>query len=332
VPTELILSLAATGAVSFVLSHVGAAAGLVLGHLRLPLLVFVLGSPVAGSSANLAVSGAGALAGAAAHLRGGRVCWKVLLLMGLPSAGGAVLGVLFLTSLNPVWAHLAIGGMMVYAGVGMVRSARAAPEGSAQSPPLRRPWAGVREVVAGLGLGMLASATGLMLGTLRLPMLIRWLRVEPAVAIGTNMLIGCVTAAAAAAAAWGAGAGLHPLSVLIVGPPTVLGSYLGSRRTARVSPQELKRLVGWVVAASGAFMLVVTVSGVVLRLCPPAHRDRVPPAGDPAGAAPFRPDAGPGDIPSAVATNPTEPGAKSECAARSPDDGGIEARSAPPAP
>jgi hypothetical protein len=51
---------------------VGAAVGLVLGHLRLPLLVAHLGSPGAGASTHLAVSGLGALAGTARHARAGR--------------------------------------------------------------------------------------------------------------------------------------------------------------------------------------------------------------------------------------------------------------------
>ena len=59
------LALGGIAVLSFLLSFVGAAVGLVLGHLRLPLLVAHLGSPVAGASTNLAVSGLGALAFAA---------------------------------------------------------------------------------------------------------------------------------------------------------------------------------------------------------------------------------------------------------------------------
>ncbi len=261
--TELILWLVGTGAVSFALSYVGAAAGLILGHLRLPLLVYALGNPVAGATTNLAVSGAGAVAGSVKHVRDRRVSGKVLLLMGLPSVLGAVLGVLFFASLDPVWSHAVIGLMLVYSGFELVRAARAGDGPRPAGPPGR--WLAAGEVGIGLGLGALAAATGLMLGTLRLPMMIRWLRIDPGVAVGSNMLIGCLTAVGAAVTAWAAGGGLDPLAVAVVAPPTVLGSYLGARKTGRLSPAALKRLVGWVVGASGVFMVALAGPAVFRR-------------------------------------------------------------------
>ena len=254
--TERVLLLVGTGLISFALSYIGAAAGLILGHLRLPLLVYTLGNPIAGASTNLAVSGAGAVAGSIKHFRDGRVSGKVLLMMGLPSVVGAVIGVLFFVSVSPVWSHFVIGAMLIYSGWELVRAGRKEEQAAAAPEPPGR-WVAVWEVAIGLVLGAVASITGLMLGTIRLPMMIKWLRIDPAVAVGSNMVIGCVTAVAAAVTAWGAGGGLHPLSVLIVGPPTILGSYLGARKTGRLSPAKLKRLVGWVVTASGLFMMAV---------------------------------------------------------------------------
>src|SRR4051812_48427675 len=64
------------GALSFFLAFIGAAVGLILGHLRLPLLIAYLGSPAAGAMTNLIISGSGAVAGSASHVREGRVSWK----------------------------------------------------------------------------------------------------------------------------------------------------------------------------------------------------------------------------------------------------------------
>ena len=61
--------------VSFALAFIGATVGLVLGHLRLPLLIVYLGSPGAGAAMNLVVSSTGALAGSYRHARDGRVSW-----------------------------------------------------------------------------------------------------------------------------------------------------------------------------------------------------------------------------------------------------------------
>ncbi|NBO93578.1 MAG: hypothetical protein EBV06_14895, partial [Planctomycetia bacterium] len=75
------LLLALIAATSFVLAYIGASVGLVLGHLRLPLLMWYLGPGPLGPSANGLISGAGALAGAVRHLREGHVSWHCLGLM-----------------------------------------------------------------------------------------------------------------------------------------------------------------------------------------------------------------------------------------------------------
>src|ERR1043165_5548043 len=85
--------LVAIAIVSFVLAFIGAAVGLILGHLRLPLLIAYLGKPAAGTMTNLIISGTGALAGAARHVREGRVSWHGVLIMGVPSVIGAVVAV-----------------------------------------------------------------------------------------------------------------------------------------------------------------------------------------------------------------------------------------------
>src|SRR5436190_23497472 len=101
--------LAAIAFLSFVLSFVGAAVGLILGHLRLPLLIAYLGGPGAGAMTNLIISGCGAVGGVARHLRDGRVSWAGLALMGVPSAVGAAVAVLVFVQINPLWSYLVIG-------------------------------------------------------------------------------------------------------------------------------------------------------------------------------------------------------------------------------
>src|SRR5436309_6634632 len=117
------LLLGGIAALSFALSFAGAAVGLVLGHLRLPLLIAYLGSPVAGASTNLAVSGLGALAGTAHHARGGRVSLRALALIGIPSAVGAVVGMLLFVKVNRFWAHVSLGLLLLFLGIRMVRAA-----------------------------------------------------------------------------------------------------------------------------------------------------------------------------------------------------------------
>jgi uncharacterized membrane protein YfcA len=249
-----ILSLGGIGLLSFVLSFLGAAVGLVLGHLRLPLLIAHLGSPVAGASTNLAVSGLGALAGSYRHAREGRVWPSVVILIGIPSAVGAVVGVLLFIKVNRFWAHLILGAILVILGVKMMRARPARPPTGEVHPlgPLRV----VGEVAIGLFLGMLASVTGLMMSSLRVPMMIRLLKIDTQVAVGSNMAIGFLTALVGAVASLLAGGGMDLAALAFVGPPTMLGSVLGARLTGRLRKETLQRLLGGTIAVLGLTMMV----------------------------------------------------------------------------
>jgi hypothetical protein len=247
-----LLLLGGIGVVSFVLSFVGASVGMVLGHLRLPLLVAYLGSPVSGASTNLAVSGLGSLAGSFRHLRAGRVSLAALVLVGLPSGLGAVAGMLLFVKVNRFWAHLTLGLLLLWLGARMLR--RPAQPPTAAGPP----GAGrlLLEVVVGLLLGALAAVTGLMMNGLRLPVLVRLLRGDVPAAVGTNMAVGLLTALVGVAAAWAVGSRFDLLALAVVGTPTVLGSYLGAAVTGRLRKEALQRVLGWVIAVLGLLMVV----------------------------------------------------------------------------
>src|SRR5262245_18020001 len=105
---------------SFALSFYGAAVGLVLGHLRLPLLIYYLPSTAAGMATNLVISGLGGLTGAVRHARSGNVSLHLLALMGIPSVLGALLGAFFLVRIDSAWARVAIGIFLVTSGVNLL--------------------------------------------------------------------------------------------------------------------------------------------------------------------------------------------------------------------
>ena len=256
-------ALAGIAAVSFLLSLIGATVGLVLGHFRLPLLAAYTGSAVGGAATNLAISGLGAAAGSLRHLREGRVSLRVLALVGLPSAAGAVLGVFLFTKVDCFWSHVVIGAVLAAVGVQMLRT-KPQPEGSAEegesameagSPPEWPRWLRFAvEVGVGLSLGVLASVTGLMMSSLRMPMLVKVMKIDPRIAVGSNMLIGFLTAAAGASSSWWLGAGFDLWALLVVGPPTMLGGYLGAQLTGVIRKETLQRLLGGVIAVMGLVM------------------------------------------------------------------------------
>jgi uncharacterized membrane protein YfcA len=241
---------------SFVLAYVGASVGLVLGPPRLPLLLWYLGPGPLAPAANGLISGAGALAGAVRHLRDGRVSWPCLLLMGGPSVLGAVAAaVLFARHVPPPAAQAVIGVVLLLSGLSLLAPEKPAGQG--------RPSV-VLEVAFGFALGALTAATGLMLGSLRLPVMMRLLNLDPKVAAGTNMAIGCATVLTGAAVSLLTADVRWPalgVVLLAVVPPTVVGGWLGARLTARASKDTVRRMAGWLIAASGVPLIVGAVLG-----------------------------------------------------------------------
>jgi uncharacterized protein len=96
--------------VSFGMSYVGSAVGLVLGQLRVALLTYVLGSVAAGVATSLAISTLATIAGAVAHARGGRVQPLALLLIGVPSAIAAYASTRYASRIDPMLLKLAVAG------------------------------------------------------------------------------------------------------------------------------------------------------------------------------------------------------------------------------
>jgi len=139
------------------------------------MLIAYLGSPTAGAMTNLLISGSGALSGSVSHVREGRVSWPGVALIGIPSGLGAILGVLIFVRINPLWSYLVIGVMPHHFRhqSGMQENRRSA---GCKITKWRRV---IARSVIGLLLGALAAVTGLMLGSLRLPMMIRYLRMDP---------------------------------------------------------------------------------------------------------------------------------------------------------
>jgi uncharacterized membrane protein YfcA len=248
--------------VSGVLTYVGAMVGLVLGQFRLPLLLLALDSAPAAAATNLAISSLGAGTGAWAHSREGRVELRLLLSIGVPSAAAAYITSRSLEHVEAWWIGAVIGATLLISAVPIAQKSlrlgregaavprEAKPEGPSESSTLRSKRLLALEIVIGAVLGALSGVVGLLLGTLRLPAMLR-LGVSPQQAAGTNMAIGFFTGVAGALGAVGSGR-VSWIALLMVGSATVLGAYLGSRRTKRLP-------VAWHYALIAAVLMVVAI-------------------------------------------------------------------------
>ena len=227
----------------------GGLVGLVLGNLRLPATLVVASSAAAGAGANLVISAAAAAAASVAHIRAGRINWRLFAVMAPPSIVGAVAGG-YLGGAMPRRLLLGlITAVLLYSAWELLRPRAAKP-----APP-RRPGEDLdmpAAAASGAVIGVLGGIVGLILGSLRMPALLRIVGEAPARAVGTNVTVGmCVGVAGAlghlpsTAPDW---------TVAAVGSAaSVPGALLGARLTGRLSEEHLVRAIGVVllIAAVG---------------------------------------------------------------------------------
>jgi uncharacterized protein len=242
----------------FVVALGGGLVGLVLGNLRLPVVLLIASSPAAGTGANIAISAIAAGTAAAAHIRAGRINWRLFGWMAPPSIAGAVAGG-YLSGVLPSRALLlVIAAVLLSSGVGMLRS----------RPPQRRELApGVppaldvpAAVASGAVIGLLGGIVGLILGSLRMPALLRLVGEVPVRAVGTNVAIGFLVGIAGALGHLPNGApDLTP--ILVGGAASIPGALLGSRLTGRLSERQLIRVIGVVLLIAAASMIVEAIAG-----------------------------------------------------------------------
>jgi uncharacterized membrane protein YfcA len=225
--------------------------GLVLGTLRLPFIVLATGSPLAAAGTNIAISAAAAGAGGLRHAREGRVDWRVVAWIAFPSAAGAVGGALLADDVSESLLYGLVAAVLVWSGVDL-----------ALRPIAARPRLQLR-LGRGVGLsfliGALGGAIGVILGTLRMPALIRSVGMDVRRAAGTNLVVGFLLGIAGFATHalengvdwWILGAGLAG---------AIPGGWFGARATGRLSEDVLRLALGVVLVVVGiAFALQAVV-------------------------------------------------------------------------
>ena len=237
------LALTAVGVWCFVTALAGGLVGLVLGNIRLPAFLFVAASPAAAAGANIGVSGVAAATASVAHLRARRVNWRLVAWMLPPSVAGAVVGSLASAAVPADALRIVIGTALFVFGLDLLRPRRASvrePTGELDTRAA---------VVSGAVIGLLGGLIGLILGSLRLPALLRWVGEEPLRAVGTNLVVGIAVGAAGLV---GHVPGGIDWTLFAVGAATSIpGALIGSRLTGRLAPATLLRVVGAILLAAG---------------------------------------------------------------------------------
>jgi uncharacterized protein len=207
----------------------------VLGTLRLPLILLLSGSPSAAAGTNIAISAAAAAAGGWEHARAGRVDWRVVAWMAPPSIVGALIGGLYGHVVPDTVLLSAVALVLAWNGLDLLFRL-VAPRPSEQPRLAPAVW-------FGFVIGLIGGAIGVILGTLRVPALLRAVGMTPHRAVGTNLVVGFLLGVFGFAAhavrlevEWAI------LAAGLVG--AVPGAILGARVTGRMSEDTLRRALG----------------------------------------------------------------------------------------
>ncbi|MDQ6915737.1 MAG: sulfite exporter TauE/SafE family protein [Actinomycetota bacterium] len=234
----------------FLVAFGGGLVGLVLGNLRLPLAAVIAASPAAGAGANLGISAAAAATASIAHVRAGRVNWRLFAWMAPPSVAGAIVGG-YLSGVLPRRVLLgAIAAVLAYSGIQLLGwepgPTRERGDGEVDVPAA---------VLTGAAIGVLGGIVGLILGSLRMPALLRIVGEAPARAVGTNVTVGFCVGVAGVVGHLPSAAPDWPL--LGVGAAaSIPGALLGSRLTGRLSERQLVRAIAAILLVAAAAMVV----------------------------------------------------------------------------
>jgi hypothetical protein len=231
----------------FVTAVLGGLVGLVLGNIRLPVIVLAASSPAAGAGANIGVSAVAALTAAVTHVRAGRIDWRVFAWMAPPSIVAALVGGLLSGAVPGNVLLAVIGVTLLVFGADLLRPR--------QEPP-RRPEAvnPTAAVLTGAAIGLLGGFVGLILGSLRIGALIRFVGGDTFRAVGTNVAVGfCL----GVAGVFGHLSGGVDWTLLAVGAAaSVPGALVGARLTGRLNERQLLRAVGAVLLVAGTALLL----------------------------------------------------------------------------
>jgi|TARA_Y100000310_G_scaffold332664_1_gene408667 hypothetical protein len=216
------------------------------------MLLMGMAAPTAGGT-NILVSSISSIFGAIRHIREGRVNFKLVAIMGGPAFAGAFVGGFLGGRVSESLLLSAAGLLVLWQGVELRMRGRAV----AAADDFLTEYSRKRIVLGGgmgLTVGLLGGAVGLILGSIRLPALIRVLKVDPRIAAGTNLVIGFVMGSLGWVGHAIKGDVDYQLLILM-GAGAAVGSYFGAKLTGKVDLATLIGAMGYVLLAVGVILI-----------------------------------------------------------------------------
>ncbi len=244
------VTLVALGILSLAIGLVGGLVGIALGVIRLPAMTLLGVDPLVAAGTNLFVSAVSSLAGSWPAILENRVAFRVVLVLGIPAFIGSLIGGLY-ADVAPIWLLLgAVSVFLVWSSISLIvqaynelkieKSARAAM--ASYDGTLSRKTV-IREGTVGMLIGLVGGAIGVALGVLRMPALVQVLKMDPAIAGGTNLIITVLVSISGFVGHLIGGRNDWTL-IAVVGSTGAVGMFIGSKVTHRIEPAKLRLIVG----------------------------------------------------------------------------------------
>src|SRR5215207_7222469 len=254
--------------IGYIISFIGGLVGLVLGVIRLPFILSTGLSVTESIGTNIGVSTLGAITAAIQHIRNKNISFTIFIIMALTGAIGAFYGA-SLTKNVPINFLLILVGLIIsYESFILLKENKNNNDKittqqllnlNQESKNQNFYYELFLQSIIGFLVGILGGLVGLVLGSIRLPAMIKILKTEPKIAVGTNMLISSVMGIS--------GFISHVISnevnflyLIVLGPSAMIGGFLGARYTNRLSPTNLKRLIGIVLAFVAATIFISQIT------------------------------------------------------------------------
>jgi len=252
--------------IGFIISFIGGMVGLVLGVIRLPFILSTGLNVTDSIGTNIGVSTLGAITAAIQHIRNKNMSFTIFIIMALTGAIGAFYGASLTKNIPINFLLILVGLIISYESFTLLKddtnrnnkinnkntNDKKITENrlklNQNSIKQKNPYYDILvQSIIGFLIGILGGLVGLVLGSIRLPAIIKILKTEPKIAVGTNMLISSVMGMSGFIGHL-INNEINLFYLIILGPSAMFGGFLGAKYTNRISPSTLKRLIGIVLA------------------------------------------------------------------------------------
>ena len=262
--------------IGFIISFIGGMVGLVLGVIRLPFILSTGLSVTESVGTNIGVSTLGAITAAIQHIRNRNISFTIFIIMAITGAIGAFYGASLTKNVPINFLLILIGLIISYESFTLLKENNNKNRNNKinnnndddkkitenrlnlnqESIKQKNPYYDIFvQSIIGFLVGILGGLVGLVLGSIRLPAMIKILKTEPKIAVGTNMLISSVMGMSGFIGHL-INNEVNFLYLIVLGPSAMIGGFLGAKYTNRLSPSTLKKLIGIVLAIVAAVIFI----------------------------------------------------------------------------